>query len=70
MTVTLDQALVRYDRLQSGKRHYNPYALGIYLRRADEVRADYVKGTPLAEALTRGFTDRLRDYLLRNVDSL
>ena len=51
--LTLEQALVRYDRLQSAKRHYNPYALGLYLQRAAEValRDDFrLVGKPVSPA--------------------
>lgn len=65
--LTLTQALVRYDRLQSSKRHYNPYALGIYLQRAEEVEFEVARGVDLRAAICAGFTDRLRDYVLRQM---
>lgn len=66
--MTLDQALVRWDRLQSSKRHYNPHALAIYLQRADDVIDAVAKGSTLRVEIERGFSDRLRDFLLKNVD--
>lgn len=65
--LTLTQALVRYDRLQSSKRHHNPYALGIYLQRAEEIEADIARGATPRDAIIAGFSDRLRDYVLRQM---
>lgn len=65
--LTLEQALVRYDRLQSSKRHYNRYALGIYLQRADEVMAAVENGEDTREAICAAFSDRLRDYVLKQM---
>lgn len=65
--LSLTQALVRYDRLQSAKRGYNPHALGIYLQRAEEIEAAVARGAELRAEICRGFTDRLRDSVLRNM---
>jgi hypothetical protein len=67
MPLTLEQALIRYDRLQSSKRHYNHYALAQYLFRADEVQAAIDKGADPKEAISNGFSDRLRDYVLKQM---
>lgn len=68
--MTLEQALIRYDLLQSTKRHYNRYGLGIYLIRADEVMTEVKNGASLKDAISNGFNDRLRDYLLKHVDGV
>lgn len=63
----LEHAVTRYDRQQENNarnRSYNPNALGIYLRRVDDIIADVEAGMEWKEAVTRGFTDRLRDYVL------
>tara|TARA_R110000868_G_scaffold292846_1_gene553371 strand:- start:457 stop:723 length:267 start_codon:yes stop_codon:yes gene_type:complete len=65
--LTLEQALIRYDRLQSTKRHYNMHALGIYLTRAADIMSDVERGADLREAVIAGFTDRLRDYVLKQM---
>ena len=65
--LTLEQALIRYDRLQSSKRHYNQYALDLYLQRADEVMAAVENGADMREAICAAFSDRLRDYVLKQM---
>jgi len=65
--LTLEQALIRYDRLQSSKRHYNHYALGLYLQRADEVMAAVENGADLRSEVCAAFSDRLRDYVLKQM---
>lgn len=65
--LTLDQALIRYDRLQSTRRHYNPHALGIYLRRADDVAVAVAAGGDLRAEVVAAFTDRLRDFVLKHM---
>jgi len=65
--LTLEQALVRYDRLQSAKRHYNHYALGLYLQRAAEVMEAVEKGANLRDEICAAFSDRLRDYVLKQM---
>jgi hypothetical protein len=66
--LTLEQALIRYDRLQSSKRYYNHYALGRYLQRADEVMAAVKNGADLRSEVCAAFSDRLRDYVLKQMD--
>ena len=63
--LTLEQALLRYDRLQSTKRHYNVHALNIYLKRAEDIQADAAQGKNLRTAIMDGFSDRLRDFVLK-----
>lgn len=63
----LIHAATEYDRKQSTKRHYNPYALGAYFERIDEVCADIKSGKPMREALLDGFNDRLLTIMLKAV---
>jgi hypothetical protein len=58
-------AATAYDRKQSTRRHYNPYALGQYLMRIEEVIDDIDRGTPIDHALAAGFTGRLLSHLAR-----
>lgn len=61
----LSHAITRYDRAQATKRHYNVYALGIYLQRVDDV-VDMLNETVTLETALRGqFCDRLRDHMLQ-----
>lgn len=62
----LEQALIRYDRMQSTKRYYNPHALGIYLQRAEEVQ-ERAATMGLAAAICDGFSDRLCDFILKQM---
>lgn len=69
--MTLDETLIRYDRIESRMRRYDdPHALALYRESADEVRADCRKGATLKDAITRAFTGGLRLHLLINVKSL
>jgi hypothetical protein len=61
----LSHAVTEYDRKQSTKRGYNPYALGIYFERVEEVLKDIAAGASPREAVIAGFNDRLRDHILR-----
>ncbi len=67
----LAHALTRYDREQEawakrGKRRYhNPYALGIYLQRAEEVTAEVTQGTNLGDALREAFERELLEQVTR-----
>ena len=58
-------AVTEWDRKQITKRGYNPYALGIYLQRVDEVSKDIEKGTDPRKAIAAGFSDRLVDFILK-----
>lgn len=63
----LEHAVTRYDRRQANNvrnRSYNPNALAIYLRRVDDIVADVEGGMDWRDAVTKGFTDRLRDFVL------
>ena len=63
---TIHSALVHaatdYDRRQGARA--NPYALGQYLIKIDEVVADIAKGATPRTALLAAFNDRLLDKLL------
>ena len=59
--------LTRWDKKQSKTKHYNPYALGIYLQAADEVVSMMESGKPLGVALAKCFNDRLLAFLEKNL---
>jgi hypothetical protein len=63
----LATAVTTYDRKQSGKRFYNPYALGQYLARVAEVAADIERGAAVRPAIIAGFTGPLCNAVLRSV---
>lgn len=63
----LIHAVTEYDRRASGRRGYNPNALGIYMERVDEVVADIAKGATPRKALCAGFNDRLLDHCLKAI---
>ena len=60
-------ALTQYDAKQSTKRGHNPYALGIYFARLDDIMADIEKGATPRAAICAGITGRLADVCLRAV---
>ena len=57
--------LTQYDIRQQRSRYYNPFALGIYLDRAEKVSQEVASGTPLKQALANNFNDRLLALLLK-----
>jgi hypothetical protein len=61
----LNHAVTAYDRRRQGKRDYNFYALGLYLRRVDECCAQIDAGADAQTVLSQGFNDRLRDCVLK-----
>lgn len=61
----LGLALTTYDRRQSGRRGWNPYALPQYLARADEIAADIEAGASPRAAILAGFTGTLQAACLR-----
>ena len=63
----LVSAATQYDQRQSRKASYNPYALGQYFARIDEVCADVEAGASPRAALCAGFHDRLLDVLLKAI---
>jgi len=65
----LEHAVTRYDRnQQSRSRSYNPNALGLYLNRVDDIIGFVDEGMDWKAAVTRGFTDRLRDFVIRYME--
>jgi hypothetical protein len=64
---TLISLVTQYDKKQSTKKFYNPYALAQYLEAVDRVVADFEKGMGLNEALTKNFNDRLLEFLVKKV---
>ena len=65
MKAILIAAATKYDARQAKSRYYNPYALGQYLMRIDEICADIERGADPAAAIARGFTGTLRNALLK-----
>jgi hypothetical protein len=63
----LESIVTLYDMAQSNRRGYNPYALGIYLERANRVADEVAAGEPLEVCLSRGFNDRLLAYIMKRV---
>jgi len=63
----LNHAVTAYDRCRQGKRGYNFYALGLYLKRVDECCAEITDASTHAEIediLRQGFNGRLLDCVL------
>jgi hypothetical protein len=63
----LAHAVTRYDRKQEKRKNYNPYALGIYLGRVDDIVAHVKGGAPVEIAIRREFNDRLADFVVKFV---
>lgn len=64
----LFNALTEYDRKQSTKRGYNPYALGHYAKALQSVEKDMEHGAPsIRIALLVNFNARLLSAMLRAV---
>jgi hypothetical protein len=65
----LEHAVTAYDRKQANRRGYNPYALAQYLIRASDVAAQVQgKVMPWRAAVATGFSDRLRDHVIRHLE--
>lgn len=64
----LIHAVTAYDRRQAKRQGHNPYALGICLERVDEIMTDIEHGADPRLAIIAGFSDRLRDHVLRSLD--
>ena len=61
-------AVTEYDRKQSTKRGYNHYALAQYLGAInDRIIPAFESGTPIRQAILKGFCGRLADVCLRAV---
>ena len=61
--------LTRWDEKQSRKKHYSPYALGVYFHAADKVAVMLESGEPLNVALAKCFNDRLLTHLEKNLQA-
>jgi hypothetical protein len=64
----LIHAVSKYDEKQSKKKSYNRNALGIYIQRIEEIMLDLNKGADLRAAVVAGFTGRLADTCLRELN--
>ena len=60
-------ALTEWDRKESVKRHHNPYALGIYLARAEQIESDIASGADPAQAVAAGFSGPLLRFLQKRL---
>ena len=73
MTATIDpatrtrmlNAVTEYDRKESRKRHYNPYALGHYAKALQDIDTHVSKGIDLRTAIVGCFVGRLADKVLK-----
>jgi hypothetical protein len=61
----LSHALTAYDRRQSSRRGYNPYALAHYFGALHEALAEIETGTTVRATLVGHFCGRLLDVALR-----
>lgn len=61
----LVHTLTEYDRKQSGKRGYNPYALAHYLGAVQRFDELVKEGKPTRQALCECFCGRLLDLALK-----
>ena len=59
----LDHYLTQWDIKQSTKRGYNPFALGIYLERAEDLAKDVAQGATISDAIDKHFNDRIAAML-------
>jgi hypothetical protein len=63
----LTHAFTQYDERQSKGTRYNPYALGLYLKRIEDVLADIERGAPVREAIIAAFSGSLLSHALKAV---
>lgn len=59
----LSHIVTRWDRRQSTRKGYNPYALAIYLGRCEDIAREVAAGATLQKALEDNFNDRLLDFV-------
>jgi hypothetical protein len=64
---TLVHAVTRYDFKQSTKSNYNPYALGHYIARIDDIMKDIDNGADIRSAIIAAFTGRLLNTCLSSL---
>jgi hypothetical protein len=60
----LYRAFTAYDRLNSRRRDYNPYALAQYFAAAEDIAVAINKGTPMGEACIARLNGKLLDIAL------
>lgn len=65
----MEHAVTQYDRRRVKRPGYNPYALAQYMGAADRAFMRYNEGVTLRTAIDEHFNDRLRDAVLKAVDS-
>lgn len=65
--IKLFNALTAYDKKQSTKKGYNPYALGHYAAALSRTAEMVENGAELREAIIRCFLGRLQTALLKAV---
>ena len=63
LNAQLDHCLTQWDIRQSTKRGYNPFALGIYLERAEKLAKDVDQGATISDAIDVHFCDRIAAML-------
>lgn len=63
----LTAAIMKYDREESRKSYYNPYAMPQLLKRVTDVVADIDRGANPREAIIAGFNGRVADLALKAV---
>ena len=59
-------AVTEYDRKQAGKKGYNIWALGHYMKACQDVRAHVANGVTLRDAIIGCFNGRLCDHVLKS----
>jgi hypothetical protein len=65
----LSNVVTEYDRKQSGKRGYNPYALSMYLGAVNDACNEIeTTGKPASKVLRGYFNDRLLTVVLQTVE--
>lgn len=63
----LVHTLTQYDIKQSTKKFYNRYALGIYMGTVQTIADLLDDGVTLSDAINQTYSDRLRDYVRKNL---
>ena len=63
----LIHAVTNWDRKQSTKRGFNPYALAQYFQALDETLALVDAGKTWQQAISATFNDRLETFLIRSL---
>lgn len=61
----LISAATKYDARQAKGKRYNPYALGQYFARIDEIEKDITNGASPRDAICAGFTGSLLNAMLK-----